>query len=71
MIDIYLFRSGCAMCQETKIADMKNCAMWETGLKLLLWKCRKRPAQEKRVTEHASFEAVREIFDDRLISRGL
>lgn len=35
------------------------------------WKCRKQQAQEKSVTEHASFEVVREVFDGRVISRGL
>jgi hypothetical protein len=35
------------------------------------WKCRKRQAQEKSVTEHVSFQAVREVYDGRVISRGL
>jgi len=47
--------------------------LWNVGDRLenSPWKCHKRQTQEKSVTEHASFEAVREVFDGRVISRGL
>jgi len=71
VIDIYPFLSGCAMCQETNRADQKKLCSVGVRLETSPWKCRKRQAQEKGVTEHASFEAVREVFDGRVISRGL